>query len=53
MLNVIKHKSKDLTQCRIGAVCLDACINHGHKIDKIFFFRRLSDFLILIVDKSV
>jgi hypothetical protein len=28
----------DLTQYRIGAVSLDACKNHDHKIDKYVFF---------------
>jgi hypothetical protein len=43
----------DLAQYRIGAVPLDACRNHEHKIDKYRFFRRILPFSLIIVLDSV
>jgi hypothetical protein len=43
----------DLTQYRIGAVPLDACGNHDHKIDKYRFSCRFLHFSFIIIHKSV
>jgi hypothetical protein len=47
------HFVWDLAQYRIGAVPLDACRNHDHKIDKYRFFRWFLHFSCIIIHKSV
>jgi hypothetical protein len=44
----------DLTHYSVGAVPIDACRNHDHKVEKYQFFSlRFFQFLFIIVYKSI